>query len=326
MAADEVDTLFTLVPDEFTAARDGLVKRLRAAGEREAAKTVAGLRRPKLAAWAVNHLVRCDRAAVEALLEAGAAVREQQRRLLSGAKAPQLRAVSAARRAAIEELVAKAVAALAQHGVNPQAHVGEITATLEAASADEQAARQVLAGRLSSPLAAPSGFGDLSGLSLVVSEDDLAEEPGTQAAGQRPSEEAADQQRGAAQRQPAGTQRRAQQAQRERDKERERQRRQAEAALNAARAAADEAEAQRQGAQEEVGTIDRKVDTARDAAEEAEAAAVAARRDADRLLGVAAEATARANEARASLERLEEQAAATRRTVKEAERALDQLD
>jgi hypothetical protein len=44
-------------------------------------------------------------------LESGAAVREQQRRLLSGVKAPQLRAVSSARRAAIEALVAKAVAA-----------------------------------------------------------------------------------------------------------------------------------------------------------------------------------------------------------------------
>jgi len=186
VADDEVDALFTVAPDAFTAARDGLVKRLRAAGQRDAAKSVAGLRRPKLAAWAVNHLVRAHRPAVEALLESGAAVREQQRRLLSGVKAPQLRAVSAARRAAIEELVTKAVAALGQQGVNPQAHVAEITATLEAGSADERAGQQMLAGRLSSPLAPPTGFADLSGLSLVVSEDDRAVESRFEAAARPP--------------------------------------------------------------------------------------------------------------------------------------------
>lgn len=130
LADDELDALFGVVPDEFTAARDGLVKRLRGAGERDAAKTVAGLRRPKLAAWAVNQLVRADPAAVKGLLEAGAVVRDQQRRLLSGVKAPRLRAASAARRAMIEELVARAGASLERQGVDPHAHLAQITATL----------------------------------------------------------------------------------------------------------------------------------------------------------------------------------------------------
>lgn len=325
MADDEVDALFTVAPDEFTAARDGLVKRLRAGGERDAAKSVAGLRRPKLAAWAVNHLVRADRPAVEALLESGAAVREQQRRLLSGVKAPQLRAVSAARRAAIEKLVTKAVAALGQAGVNPQAHVAEVTATLEAASADEQAGQQVLAGRLSLPLAPPSGFGDLSGLNLVVNEDDRADQALAKAAAGRPTEQGADQQPDAAQRRPRGEQRRASQAQR-RHEEQLTRRREAEAALEAARSAADDAELQRQRAEDEVGAAAREADTAREAAEEAEAAAIAARRDADRLLRAATQAGASADGARAALDKLEQTAAATRRAVEKAQRALERLD
>lgn len=323
MADDEVDALFTVAPDAFTAARDGLVKRLRAAGQRDAAKSVAGLRRPKLAAWAVNHLVRAHRPAVEALLESGAAVREQQRRLLSGVKAPQLRAVSAARRAAIEELVTKAVAALGQQGVNPQAHVAEITATLEAGSADERAGQQMLAGRLSSPLAPPTGFADLSGLSLVVSEDDRAVESRFEAAARPPPEAVADQQADAAQ--PAQGKQRRTMAERRREEQLTR-RREAEAALRQARAAADEVQLQRQRAQGEGEATGREADTAREAAEEAEAAAVAARRDADRLLRAAAEAGARADGARASLEKLEETAAATRREVERAQRALDRLD
>lgn len=161
-----------MAPDDFTAARNALVKRLRAAGEREAARTAAGLRRPKLAAWAVNQVVRADPAAVEALVEAGAAVGDQQRRLLAGVGVPRLREASAARRAAVERLVAEAVAVLERLGVGPQAHVAQIPATWEAASADENAAQQVLAGRLSSPLSPPSGLGELSPLDPAADEEE----------------------------------------------------------------------------------------------------------------------------------------------------------
>ncbi len=297
---DEVEALFAVAPDEFTAARDGLVKRLRAAGEREAAKTVAGLRRPKLAAWAVNHLTRTDPAAVEALLEAGAAVQEQQRRLLSGVKAPQLRVASAARRAAIEELVTKAVAALEQQGVSPQAHVGEITATLEAASADEEAGQRVVAGRLSSPLVPPSGLEDLSALSalsLVAGEED-SEAPDPRLP-------------------PEDKRRRGDQLTR---------RRRAEEALREAQAVADEAEAACKQARDEMQASTREAGAAGRAAEEAEAAARAARGEADRLSRAAREAEARTGWARAALEVTEEKVAAMRGRAEEAQRALEQLD
>jgi len=49
-------------------------------------------------------------------------------------------------------------------GQAPASMVEDIAATLEAASIDEDAARQVLAGRLAKPLPRPSGFGDVTGL------------------------------------------------------------------------------------------------------------------------------------------------------------------
>ena len=45
--------------------------------------------------------------------------------------------------------------------------IEEIAATLEAASADEEAARTVLEARLSKPLPRPAGFGEILGLKVV---------------------------------------------------------------------------------------------------------------------------------------------------------------
>lgn len=329
---DDIDTLFTVAPDEFTAARDALVKRLRAAGEREDAKAVAGLRRPKLAAWAVNEVVRADPAAVAALLATGAAVRDQQRRALSGVKAPQLRAASAARRAAVGRLVAAAVAVLERQG-GSQAHVAQVTATWEAASADEEAARQVLAGRLSSPLSPPSGFGELSPLGLVADADadevDRTEPSAPASAAPsgylRGRKEARREQRD--QRQPRAEQaelQREERAQQQRSQLRAR-RRGARAALEQARAAADEAEAARTRAHDEAQASTRAAEAAGKAAEESRTAAVAARRDADRLRSAFEEAGARAEGAQAALEVKEQEAVAARRRAEEAARVLEGL-
>ncbi len=220
-----------------------------------------------------------DPAAVEALLETGSVVRDQRAPAVGGQGAPGLRPASAARRAAIDDLLAEAVAALERQGVNPQAHRGQITATLEAASADEDAGRQVSAGRLSSPLAPPSGFGDLAALSLAVSE-----EAGELHARRPPDEQV--------------TSRRARKSGSPRPRLSStgdvRSRRNggvpssdatasAAEALRAAHAAADEAEAARKRA-EEVRATTGEAQRGRQAAQQAEAVAVAARRDADGLL------------------------------------------
>src|SRR5262245_11952272 len=72
--------LYGLPLEEFTAERDRRAKALRAEGERDAAAVVAALRKPTLAAWTVNQLVRSRRDDLDALLEAGNDLLEAQHR------------------------------------------------------------------------------------------------------------------------------------------------------------------------------------------------------------------------------------------------------
>ena len=55
---DEADDLYGLPLGEFTAARDALAKRLRGEKRREDADFVKGLKRPSVAAGAINLAVR----------------------------------------------------------------------------------------------------------------------------------------------------------------------------------------------------------------------------------------------------------------------------
>lgn len=157
---DVTGELFALDPGEFVAARNELVKALRKAGDRELAGRVAELRRPSPAAWAVNQLARNRREDVENLVGLGRALREAQEQALGGADAQLLRQAGRARRDAVAALADAAVDLLAERGSGADSHTGEITATLEAASLDPGAGEAVLAGRLTSALDPPSGFGD----------------------------------------------------------------------------------------------------------------------------------------------------------------------
>ena len=56
----ELDALYQLPLDQFTSARDDLAKRLRADGQAEQAEQVKALRKPPVAVWLVNRLVRND--------------------------------------------------------------------------------------------------------------------------------------------------------------------------------------------------------------------------------------------------------------------------
>lgn len=165
-AEREIDGLFDRDPDEFVAARDDLARRLRAAGERDAAGAVRDLRRPTVAAWAVNQVVRQRREQFEALLAAGADLEQAQRRVLSGLGADALRAAAARRRELLEALRREAARILAEAG-RGAGHLDAVADTLEAASADRDAAREVGRARLERELPPPAGFGGLGGLALV---------------------------------------------------------------------------------------------------------------------------------------------------------------
>jgi hypothetical protein len=163
----ETEALFARPPEEFTAARNDLARRLR--GERRPAEAgkVATLRRPTLPAWAVNQLVRRHPDRVDELIAAGRQLAQAQRRLLSGVRDDSLREATARRRELLAELTGAAVGILAEAGAATATHRPAIAATLEAASADDGAAERVRAGRLSADLPAPSGFGGVAGLTVV---------------------------------------------------------------------------------------------------------------------------------------------------------------
>ena len=154
-----MDELYALDPNDFVAARNDLAKRLRKEGDKGRAAEVAKLRRPTPAAWAVNQLVRRHRADVEELVGLGEALRNAQDRALAGDEPCDLRQVGRARRDAVARLGELADRLLVERGGSPGTHVGEVAATLEAASLDAEAGAAVLEGRLSTELEPPSGFG-----------------------------------------------------------------------------------------------------------------------------------------------------------------------
>jgi hypothetical protein len=82
--------LYRLPLAEFVAARDQLARRLRTAGDRDAARRVAGLRRPSISAWAANQLAQVAPSAMAELLDAGAALTQAQHDALAGHPAPRV--------------------------------------------------------------------------------------------------------------------------------------------------------------------------------------------------------------------------------------------
>lgn len=166
---EDTDGLFMLDPSEFISARDELAARLKAKGRTEEAAEVRALRRPTVAAWAVNRAARENTSDVEELLAAGAELRAVQRKMLSGVKSGGFREAVDRRRKAVAKLNRAAEQVLRESGHSAPGATEAISATFEAASLDEAAAELVKAGRLSKELAAPSGFGGVEGLELVPS-------------------------------------------------------------------------------------------------------------------------------------------------------------
>src|SRR5262252_2567546 len=110
----EIDGLYAMPLDEFTAARDELARRLRGDGDREAAGEVKALRKPSLAAWALNQVRHREPSRVKELLAAGTKLQTAQAQLVSGGKPDQLREAAAAERQMVDDVVALAEKALAE--------------------------------------------------------------------------------------------------------------------------------------------------------------------------------------------------------------------
>jgi hypothetical protein len=150
--------LYALPADRFTEARNGLVKRLRAGGDRDEASRVAKLRRPSAAAWALNQVAREQPDLVVAVLDSGAALKAAMEAALSG-DATGLRPAQAGERAAVDAALGAALAHLGSAGLAAGDQARQrLAATLRAAVVDATVAAELEAGSLDRDHDLP-GFG-----------------------------------------------------------------------------------------------------------------------------------------------------------------------
>jgi hypothetical protein len=156
-SSDDAD-LYGLPLDEFTAARNALAKELRAAGDRERATEVAALRRPTVAAWALNQLARQAPDQISTALEASDALRAAIEAAVGGDRS-HVREAERAERAAVRETTDAAARLLHSVDRAPTDAVRQkITDTVKAAAQDPSVADALRAGRLSTDHR-PQGFG-----------------------------------------------------------------------------------------------------------------------------------------------------------------------
>jgi hypothetical protein len=142
--------LYGLPLERFTEERNAEAKRLRQDGRRDEAAEVAKLKKPSVAAWAVNQLVRTHPRDVDALLQAGDALQVAQADVVAGrGDARSLGAAAEAERAALETLTDTARGLLSSEGHElAPAKLEQVSETLHAAAIDPQARDQVRDGCL----------------------------------------------------------------------------------------------------------------------------------------------------------------------------------
>jgi DNA repair exonuclease SbcCD ATPase subunit len=163
----DVDALYGLPLDEFTPARDALVKQLRGDGRRAAADWVKGLKKPSATAWLVNQLARTQSADAQRVIDSGEAVRAAQDRAIAGkGKAGELGAATEEHGTAMRALLAKAPGLLDRQGRSPSATTLDRAAdTLRAIPLDDEARAGFASGRLTRERQA-SGLGFSAGTSV----------------------------------------------------------------------------------------------------------------------------------------------------------------
>ena len=155
---DDRKALYGLEPSEFTAARNALSKRLKAAGDKESAAQVAKLRKPPVTAWALNTVARRLPGVIDAVIDAGAGLRAATENALAG-DASGLRTAQAWERRAVDAAVTTAAEVLADagHGTTDAARQ-RMAGTLRAAMVDPTVAEALRGGVLDDDREAP-GFG-----------------------------------------------------------------------------------------------------------------------------------------------------------------------
>jgi hypothetical protein len=163
MPDDPVAELYGLPLHEFVAGRDTLARELRRDGEKQRAAEVVKLKKPSVAAWAVNQLARENRKQLDLLLDAGHRLRAGQEELLEGGDRKKFEAARRDHERAVRELVGSAGKLLEQErGATSEQVLSSVERTLRYASIDEEQRAMLASGRLTAEVDAP-GFGAFTG-------------------------------------------------------------------------------------------------------------------------------------------------------------------
>ncbi|PAZ10012.1 hypothetical protein CLM62_43400 [Streptomyces sp. SA15] len=150
-----LDELYATPPPAFVSRREELAAEARTAGRVEDARRIHAARRPTLAAWAANLLLRSRPDESEQFLQLGRALREAYRTLDAGG----IKELSEQRRRIVSGLSRQAaqLAREAGHRLSDMAQQ-DVESTLRAVLADQDAADRWATGRLENALTPPSAF------------------------------------------------------------------------------------------------------------------------------------------------------------------------
>src|SRR5690349_22661904 len=158
---DIADELYGLPLADFTPARDAKAKELKGT---DLAAPVKALKKPTLAAWVVNMLVRHETERVDQVLAVGAALRDAAESL----DGKELRELTKQRRQLTNAVTSRARAVAADLGVKvTQAVAEQVEGSLTAAMLDPDSAKALRSGLLVTHLAA-TGVGESSAGSAVA--------------------------------------------------------------------------------------------------------------------------------------------------------------
>ncbi|MDT0569125.1 hypothetical protein RM704_16870 [Streptomyces sp. DSM 3412] len=154
-AETALDELYVTPPPGFVSRREGLAAEARAARRTADARRIRAARRPSLAAWASNLLLRSRPEETRAFLDLGRALRDAFQSL----DAEGIKELSERRRSVVSAMSRQAaeLAAEAGHRLSDPV-LREVEATLRAVLADQDAADRWATGRLESALTPPSDF------------------------------------------------------------------------------------------------------------------------------------------------------------------------
>jgi DNA repair exonuclease SbcCD ATPase subunit len=179
----ELDDLFGRPLSEFTPARNELARRLKNAGQDEAAARIQALKKPSVPVWAVNQLARRHPDEVQELISAGERLRKAQQDAFRGGGSESVREATGAERAAARTLTRRAHDLLEAEGrPSTRAVTDRIGSLLRAAAIDPDAAALLSTGRLTDEVES-TGFGAVAGIAPAPSKrakarpkDDAAQE------------------------------------------------------------------------------------------------------------------------------------------------------